>query len=122
VREAIIAVLLLHPGLAAAVPAALNRLPSVNQVMLRIFYTAAVLLQLKHADRLQFVTPMSQPLPDLFSAELGLHRSGSPGEQLSALGQIHRRLSGLTVNWAGTYDNVAQHLISRLERERLWNL
>jgi hypothetical protein len=122
VRGAIIAVLLLHPELANAIPAAMSRLSQADQLTLRVFYTASVILQAKYAPRLQLNATSTQPLPDLFSLELGLLRSGSPSEQLAALGRIHRRLSGSAVNWVGTYDNVAQHLMNRLERERLWNL
>lgn len=121
VRGATIAVLLLHPDLATAVPAAMSRLLQADQVTLQVFYTASVILQVKYADRLQIIAPSTRPLPDLFSLGLGLSRSGSPDEQLSALGQIHHRLSGSAVNWAGTYDNVAQHLLNQRERERLWN-
>jgi hypothetical protein len=122
VRGALIAVLLLHPDLVTAVPAAMSRLSQAEQTTLRILYTASVILQAKYADRLQIIAPSTRPLPDLFSLGLGLLRNGSPDEQLSALGHIHRHLSGSTVNWAGTYDNVAQHLVNRLERERQWNL
>lgn len=122
VRGAIIAVLLLHPDLATAVPAAMSRLSQADQTTLRVFYTASVILQAKYAARLQLNAASTRPLPDWFSLGLGLVRSGSPDEQLAALGHIHRRLSGSAVNWAGTYDNVAQHLVNQLERERLWNL
>lgn len=122
VRGAAIAVLLLHPDFATAVPAAISDLSQADQMTLRIFYTAAVILQVKYAGRLQIIAPSTRPLPDLFSVTLGVLRSGSPDEQLSALGRIHQRLSGSAVNWAGTYDNIAQHLVNRLERERLWNL
>lgn len=122
VRGAIIAVLLLRPDLATAVPTAMSRLPQTDQTTLRIFYTASVILQAKYADRLRIIAPSTRPLPDLFSLGLGLLRRGTPDEQLAALGHIHRRLSGSTVNWAGTYDNIAQHMMNRLERERLWNL
>ena len=52
VREALIAVLLAHPELAAAVPAALAELSPPEQLTLRVFYTAAVLLQQEHANSL----------------------------------------------------------------------
>jgi hypothetical protein len=120
-RGAVIAVLLLHPDLAAAVPAAMSRLSQAEQTTLRILYTASVILQAKYANRLPIIAPSTRPLPDLFSLGLGLLHSGSPDKQLAALGHIHRRLSGSAVNWAGTYDNVAQHLLHQRERERLWN-
>lgn len=119
VREAVIAVLLVHPELAASVMAALVGLTPADQVTLRLFYTAAVLLQQEYAGPLQELLPLrSQPLPDLFASELGLSHHGTPGERLIRLGQRHRLLSGTAVNWTGTYHNVAHHLFRRLELER----
>jgi hypothetical protein len=45
------------------------------------------------------------PLPDLFSFQLGLPAPETLGvdEALRALGEAHRRLSGLNLNWAGSY-------------------
>ena len=121
VREAVIAVLLAHPDLATSVPVALAELSTADQVTLRLFYTAAVLLQQEYADRLQALfLPRWQPLPDLFASELGLSHQGSPGERLVRLGQRHRGLTGTAVNWTGTYHNVARHLIRRLEMEQRW--
>ena len=121
-RQALIAVLLAHPELAAAVPAALAELSPPEQLTLRVFYTAAVLLQQEHANRLQtLLTTQWQFLPDLFAMELGLPRQGSPRDRLAQLGQTHRRLSGTAVNWTGTYENVARNLLRRLEMEHQWN-
>ena len=87
-----------------------------------MYYTAAVLLQQEHAERLRLrLAARWRPLPDLFSEELGLLRSGSHREQLARLGRIHRQLSGAVVNWTGTYENVARHLVRRWELERRWN-
>lgn len=122
VREAVIAVLLARPELAASVPSALAELSPGDQVTLRLFYTAAVLLQQEYAGQLRELLPLRlQPLPDLFASELGLSHHGTPGERLVNLGQRHRLLSGAAVNWTGTYHNVAQHFIRRLEMEQRWN-
>jgi hypothetical protein len=121
VREAVIALLLAHPEYAAAAPAALASLPASEQMTLRLYYTAAVLLQQEYAERLRpHLAARWQPLPNLFSAELGLARRGSPREQLTRLGSTHRRLAGAVVNWTGTYDNVARHLVRRWELEQQW--
>jgi hypothetical protein len=50
VRNAVIAVLLAYPDYAEAVPAALERLRPAEQQTLRLFYTAAVLLQQEYTD------------------------------------------------------------------------
>lgn len=122
VREAVIALLLAHPEYAAAIPGALARLSPADQTTLRLHYTAAVLLQREHAAQLQpHLAARWQPLPDLFSDELGLPRRGSHREQLVHLGSAHRRLSGAVVNWTGTYENVAHHLVRRWELEHQWS-
>ena len=118
VREAIIALLLAHPEYAAAVPVALNQLTPAEQTTLRVFYTAAVLLQQEYAEQLHpYLVARWQPLPDLFSTELGLPHRGSHRERLTRLDHTHRRLSGAAVNWAGTYENVVRHLVRRWELE-----
>ena len=50
VREAVIAVLLAHPAYAQAIPAALAQLSASEQLALRFFYNASVLLQRQYAD------------------------------------------------------------------------
>ena len=122
VRAAVISVLLAHPEFAQAIPHALERLRASEQLALRLFYTAAVLLQQEYADLLRpFVAARWQRLPDLFSAEFGLPVEGPPRERLSLLGFVHRQRTGATVNWEGTYDNTARHLLRRWELERRWN-
>jgi hypothetical protein len=119
VRSAVIAVLLAHPEYAAAVPAALEQLGPAERLTLQLFYTAAVLLQQEHAVRLRaFVVDR---LPDQFSAELGLLETASPHELLEALGRQHRQRTQARVNWTGTYESVAQHLLRSWELEARWN-
>lgn len=119
VRSAVIAVLLAHPEYASAVPAALEQLGPAERLTLRLFYTAAVLLQQEHAERLQrFVD--GHRLPDQFSAELGLQETASPHEQLAVLGRQHRQRTQACVNWAGTYESVVQHLLRSWELEARW--
>ena len=123
VRTAFIAVLLAQPDLAKAVPAALVRLKPEDQLTLKLLFTAAVLLQKMYADRLRlFLGERWQWLPDLYSTEFGLDTSQSPAELLNALGIAHRRQTGITLNWTGTYENVAHHLLHRWEVEQQWNL
>jgi hypothetical protein len=119
VRAAAIAVLLAHPEYAPAVPAALERLEPIDRLTLQLFYTAAVLLQQEHAERLQHFVASVQ-LPDRFSVELGLPESGSPHARLVALGQQHRQRTKVHVNWTGTYESVAQHLVRSWESETRW--
>jgi hypothetical protein len=120
VRAAVIAVLLARPEYAPAVPAALERLGPAERLTLQLFYTAAVLLQQEYAERLQrFVD--GHPLPDQFSAGLDLPKSAAPRERLVALGRQHRQQTQACVNWTGTYESVAQHLLRSWELEARWN-
>lgn len=122
VREAVIAVLLLHPTYARAVPAALTQLEGSDQLALRFYFTASVLLQREYVDLLR--PHLSEPwqwLPDLFSSELGIPGRGAPRERLERLGAAHRAHTGSTVNWTGTYENVAHKLIRRWQVEGQWN-
>jgi hypothetical protein len=119
VRSAVIAVLLAHPEYAAAVPAAMERLGPAERLTLQLFYTAAVLLQQEHAEQLQRFG-IDQRLPDRFSAELDLPDASLPREQLAALGRQHRQRTQVCVNWTGTYESVAQHLLRSWELEARW--
>ncbi|HUW95212.1 MAG TPA: hypothetical protein VMW58_05455 [Anaerolineae bacterium] len=123
VRAAVIAVLLAHPEYADGVPAALGRLGPRERFTLQSFYAAAVLLQQKHAHRLQKLMgtrwrPLRQ-LPE-HTPELNLADEGTPSERLSWLGREHQRWSGSMVNWAGSYEQVARQLMRRWEMERQW--
>ena len=120
VRNAVIAVLLSQPDYAEAVPAALERLRPDEQQTLRLFYTAAALLQQKHAARLlPFVD--GGWLPDRFAVELDLPPTASARERLAALGRRHRQETRNAVNWVGTYENVVRCLLRSWELEARWN-
>jgi hypothetical protein len=105
VRAVVIAVLLAHPEYAASVPLTLEQLESVERLTLGMFFTAAVLLQQEHTERLRRFVGGHQ-VPDQFLAELGLPEPVSPRERLVALGRQHRQRTRSRVNWAGTYENV----------------
>jgi hypothetical protein len=115
---ALIALFLYRPIFAEEVTEALRQLNEKEQIKLKLFYTAAMLLQKIHAKRLQLLCPFS-PLPDLFSLELAL--TPSPAKpSLQKLAARHRLLSGWSLNWLGTYQYAAKRLITRLEKEAEW--
>lgn len=120
VRAAVIAVLLACPEYAADVPAALEQLRPAEQRTLRLFYTAAVLLQREYAEQLRLFVA-ERWLPDWFAADLDLPDVASPRERLSALGQRHRQQTQADVNWVGTYENVVRCLLRSWELEVQWN-
>jgi hypothetical protein len=123
VRESVISLLLTHPYYAAAVPDALAVLRERERLTLRLFYTAAVLLQAEYVDRLEAATALEvQWLPDLFSVELGVPPPSVPyRSRMSSLAETHQRSTGIAANWAGTYENVAVKLLRRWEKERHWS-
>ena len=83
VREAVIAVLLAHPAYAETIPAALAGLSASEQLALRFFYSASMLLQRQYVALLRpYVAEQWQWLPDLYSQELGVATQGTPQERL----------------------------------------
>jgi len=121
VRTALISLLLANPQYASQIPAALERLGSRDSLNLKFFYTAAVFLQQKYAILLKnFSRSPWIELPDLFSSELAL-KGKTLQERLIALGDFHMRLTGIQLNWVGTYENAAKDLIRRWQMEQVWN-
>ena len=116
---ALIALFLYQPTFAEVVKEALVRVDETTRTKLKLFYTAAMLLQQIHAERLRLLCPR-QPLPDLFSHELGIALTGTPKVRLRQLAARHRALSGWAINWLGTYQYAAKRLITRLEKEAIW--
>lgn len=114
VRTAAIALLLEHPEFSSQIPKAISRLRSKNRITLKLFYTASVILQQIHAKQFQKSQGLNFSwLPDLFSIELGLSKNLPPERALEELGIRHQELTGIVVNWSGTYENVALHLLRR---------
>ena len=122
IRTAVIAVLLARPEYAQAIPTTLERLQPRDRWTLKLFYTAAVLLQKEYAQHLRpFLGNRWQWLPDWFSSDFGLNAKKAPRELLRFLGLQHRQYTDIHLNWMGTYVNVAQQLLRRWELENLWN-
>jgi hypothetical protein len=123
VRAAVIAVLLAHPEYADAVPRSLERLEPAEAFTLRAFYAAATLLQRQYAPRLRALMGARwRPLRPLgeVTTELNLPSRGTTLERLAALAGEHQRRSQKMVNWAGSYQQVARHLIRSWEVEGQW--
>ena len=122
VRSALIALLLARPVYCKHVPAALEQLTPEQAQTLKMFYTAAVLLQRQYATALRgFLGADYCWLTDFFSAELKLPVA-PPKEQIKALAKLHQKKTGVIINWAGTYENAARHLLHRWELEQTWSL
>ena len=122
VRTAMIALLLEHPEYAPYVPEAVLRLRGSDRILIKLFYTAAVILQKEYSSMLEkYQGRELRWLPDNFSQELGLPSELPPEESLKILSTRHSELMGSKANWLGTYKNVAQHLFHQKELEHLWN-
>ncbi len=118
-RLGIIPLLLRHPDWAPLVPAAVQRLAPRKRKLLKLYYTAAMLLQQKYAALLEsFLGPFA-PLTDWYSAELGIPTRGEPEARLRALARRQREQSGLALNWLGTYEHAAGRFIVS-SRSRNW--
>ncbi|MBI3165934.1 MAG: hypothetical protein HYZ24_14720 [Chloroflexi bacterium] len=88
------------------------------QVTLQCYYTAAVLLQRKHRAELDLLAGKKQPLIDLFSQKLGLLLTTDPEQDLQALAKRHEILSGMRINWLGTYQHALQVWMRGLEIQK----
>ena len=120
-RSAIVPMLLRHPEFAPHARTAATRLLGLPRVTLQCFYTAALLLQRKYVARLKQLLGVQPSLPDWFSAGLGISLSEDETPLLGELSERHAALTGLPINWAGTYEHAAERLIKRLENQARWH-
>ncbi len=119
-RMAVIPLLLRHPQLAEIVPQAIRESPPRSRLALKIYYSAAMLLQTEYAQRLEQLFGQMTRLPDLYSQELGIPTDVDAKTRLQALASRHRESTGLALNWVGTYEHAAQRFILHAEKERAW--
>lgn len=120
-RLALIPLLLVRSEFAAAIPDALTRLSEREQLTLKLLYTAAVILQQCYAEQLRALLGRYDLLPDRFAAELGIPDGEGCRDRLKQLGERHRALSSLAINWVGTYRHAADRLLRQLSLERQWS-
>ena len=118
VRMALIPLFLRHPEFSSAAEKADEGLLSSDQLYLRFYYTASVLLQQKYCDRLVKIFGEQIQLPDLFSQKLGVLLEADPDEALTRLGKHHQVLSGEQINWHETYEHGAKRLVKYVETFR----
>ncbi len=114
VRSALICLFLIKPDYSAYVHEALKYTNDAEAQTIKFFYTAALLLRRKYQIN------QTADLPDSFSKELGVAGT-DPDQQLLSLGQKHQQASGKSINWYGTYENAAKHLLRQWELEKLWS-
>lgn len=121
-RLAIIVVLLQRPEFAQYADETLTRLEETGQITFMLYYTAAHILQKVYSQDLENVLGRIDELPELFSDNLGLDPSKAIPEQLIHLADRHKYLTGLPINWLGTYHHAAQRVIARLKKEQAWEI
>ena len=122
VRNALIPLLLAHPEYSQFMPDVTHKLRGELLVTLKYLYTAAVYLQQRYLLQLKiFYTDSYINLPDLFSGDI-LPESGLlPTEKLTRLGMKYQAQTGRTINWSGTFDQAARHLLRQIDLEKQWN-
>ena len=120
-RSAIIPLVLRHPEFAPDARAAAQSLTGVPRVTLECYYSAGFVLQSKYRERLERMFGPQTRLPDWFSAGLGLARFAGVDADLRALGDRHAVLTGLPLNWVGTYLHSAERFMRHCEAEERWN-
>ena len=114
-RLGIIPLLLRHPDWATLVPQAVQQVSPRRRDVLKLYYTAALLLQQKYAARLEQSLGVFAPLTDWYSDELGVPVRGDPDARLRILARKQRERSGLLLNWLGTYEHAAERFVRQLD-------
>ena len=107
-RLSLIPLFLKHPEYAVRVRAVAKKLDPAARLTLQCYYSAAVWFQQKYQARLNELIGEKISLPDTFSDELGMDASADPDKNLALLAQRHQILSGMHINWLGTYQHAAQ--------------
>ena len=119
-RLALIAVLLQRSDFAKDAHQALALMDKPQKLIFKLYYTAAYYLQKAYANQLQDVSNPYGGLPDYYSEELKIEKNNSATDQLKQLAERHKEITGLPLNWYGTYNYAAQRVITRLKKERAW--
>ncbi len=114
-RLSLIPLFLEHPEFSAYALSEAKKLRPSARLTLQCYYSAAVFLQRKYRARLGGLLHEKILLPDIFSEFLGLQATNDPEKNLSSLAKRHQELSGVQVNWLGTYEHAAQIWIKGLE-------
>lgn len=120
VRHALIALLLFKPVFSDFALKATGLLTGKEKTRFMFYYTAGMLLQQIYISSLKHFVSDWKSIPDLFSSELGLPGSGTPSWRMQKLSELQNKKSRLSVDWPGTYNNIAERLIARCEKEHMW--
>ena len=73
-----------------------------------------------YANHLNDVLGLYIKLTDYYSEELNIEKDISVEVELRQLAELHKEITGLPLNWYGTYNSAAQRVITRLKKEQAW--
>lgn len=119
-RMALIPLFIAHPEYSRFAALVSEDLVEQAQITLVCYYTAAVLLQRKYAQRLLQLGLEVRELPDIFGHSLALPLNSSADDLLLRLAEQQAQMSGRPINWYGTYEHAFERFIRRLELEAQW--
>lgn len=119
-RMALIPLFIAHPEYSPFVREVSEKLVGQPKMTLVCYYTAAILLQRKYAQRLLQLGLKVSELPDIFGHSLALPLNSSADELLLRLAEQQARLSSQPLNWYGTYEHAMERFIRRRELEATW--
>lgn len=121
VQLALIPLLLVQPTYAQEAPVAAAQLQGHAHILFCCYYTAAVYLQRRETAVLQAVQLPTDPLPNLFTATLGLSAQDDCTLALRALAVRQQELFQDATNWLGAYEHAFQRLLRRRRLEMQWS-
>lgn len=110
-RLSLVPLFLEHPEFAEYAQNAAELLEPQARITLQCYFSAALWLG-------QIYCTPKISLPDLFSDELKLSPGIDPEINLHALAHRHGELTGMQINWLGTYKHAAQVWLASLEFDR----
>jgi len=119
-RLALIAVLLQRPEYAEYAQESLELLDETQKLIFKLYYTAAHFLQIIYTDQFRDEFGNYYNLLDYYTEELHIEEDNSVANQLKRLADLHKEITGLPLNWYGTYHFAAQRVITRLRKEQAW--
>ena len=119
-RLALIVVLLQRSDFAESAYQSLALMDEPDKLTFKLYYTAAHYLQVIYTNQLGDVLGSYETLPDYFSEELKIEKHNSATDQLLQLAESHKEITGIPLNWYGTYNYAAERVISRLNKEKAW--
>lgn len=102
------------------VPIAAEQVSAQAWVTLACYYTAALLLQRKHAEHLAQLGLVSIPLPNVFGHYFDLSSTDDVDALLAHVAQRQAKMSGRPLNWRGTYEHALNRLVRHMELENVW--